>query len=88
MKRDGGQAVSDDVLLSVASINRSILQITEDERRAIVDLENRIAGGNAKTAIVTENTAKLPKDYLRFDPGYSMKPAADIVTALLWILLL
>ncbi|XP_055341528.1 integrator complex subunit 1-like isoform X2 [Paramacrobiotus metropolitanus] len=42
-------------------------KLAEDEKKVIVELENRLAGGNAKNIIVSDVNAKLPKDYTRYD---------------------
>ncbi|OQV15849.1 Integrator complex subunit 1 [Hypsibius exemplaris] len=43
-------------------------KLVEEERKAIVDYENREDGGNAKKIVVTEANSRKLKDYMRFDP--------------------
>ncbi|GAU90118.1 hypothetical protein RvY_02583 [Ramazzottius varieornatus] len=44
-------------------------KMAEDEKKAILEYENRLAGGTAKNLVVPESSAKMHKDFTRFDPN-------------------
>ena len=47
--------------------------MVEEEKKAILEYENRLAGGTPKNTVVLESAAKMPKDFTRFDPKYVSK---------------